>query len=426
MELKSKLLQKESSVKKDDVIVVNILTSAGVLAVLALLLVFGTGTNLYGNIISKINSASGDGLLSANIYDICYYKGFGVIYGIAFSIALFATAISAVTLFLRKNGAAKLAGIALAADALTAFIVIISAAFEGSVGVHKFVAGFYLKDVAADFEITKALGIIPVIMAAIIFILSAALLVYLKITGIGRLKVYNSGGVNVCRLLFPIMYGSIVLEVIREILINVVCDSAGGMKMTVQTYLKDYYFVKMPDFNLPYVWFTIVLVLAVMIFCDIMQRGKSSGTADGEVQKNGNAKNFGVQGVRRVITIAAFIEILVLVIRAIVYFANPSRLFGYLTLDEAVCDAVEAAYPAYIIMYVLDVLLLLTVTGLIMLKADNKKILMICAVHAVISIAVVFAGQFAGTAGIYYACAAADIIALVCLFYMAYVGRSHH
>lgn len=400
--MKNKLLQKESSVKKDDVVVVNILTSAGILAVLALLLVFGAGTNLYGNIISKINSASGDGLLNANIYDICYYKGFGVIYGIAFSIALFATIISAAALFLRKNGAAKLAYIAAAADALTALIVIISAAFEGSVGVHRFVAGFYLKDVAADFEITKALGIIPVIMAVIIFILSAALLVYLKITGIGRLKVYNSGGVNVCRLLFPVIYGSIVLEVIREILINVVCDRAGGIKMTVQTYLTDYYFVKTPDFNLPYVWFMAVLVLAVMIFCDLMPRSKGS------------------------ITAAASAEILALIIRAIIYFANPPRLFGYLTLDEALCDAVEAAYPAYIIVYVLDVLLLLAVTGLIMLKADNKKILMLCSVHAVISIAAVFAGQLAGTAGIYYACAAADIIALVCLFYMAYVGRSHH
>lgn len=421
--------------KKDDV-VVNILTAAGILAVLALLLVFGTGTNLYGNIISKINSASGDGLLNANIYDICYYKGFGVIYGIAFSIALFATAVSAAALFLRKNGAVKLACIASAADALTSVIVLISAAFEGSVGIHRFMAGFYLKDVATDFEITKALGIIPVIMAVIIFILSAALFVFLKMTGTGRLKVYNSGGVNVCRLLLPVMYGSIVLEVIREILINAVCDRAGGMKMTVQTYLKDYYFVKALDFNLPYVWFTVLLVLAVMIFCDIMQRGKSSGTADeitpirgtgktadGEVQKNRNVKNFGV---RRVMTIAALAEILALIIRAIIYFANPPRLFGYLTLDEAVCDAVEAAYPAYIIMYVLDVLLLLAAAGLIMLKADNKKILMLCTLHAVISIAAVFAGQLAGTAGIYYACTAADIIALVCLFYMAYVGRSHH
>lgn len=435
--MKCKLLQKESSVKKDDV-VVNILTAAGILAVLTLLLVFGTRTNLYGNIISKINSASGDGLLNANIYDICYYKGFGVIYGIAFSVALFATAISAAALFLRKNGAVKLACIASAADALTAVIVLISAAFEGSVGVHRFMAGFYLKDVAADFEMTKALGIIPVIMAVIIFILSAALFVSLKIAGIGRLKVYNSGGVNVCRLLLPVMYGSIVFEVIRDILINAVCDMAGGMKMTVQTYLKDYYFVKVLDFNLPYVWFIVVLVLAVIIFCGLMPRSMGNGKtdeimpirgtgkiADGEVQKNGSTNNFGTQRVRRVITITALAEILALIIRAIIYFANPPRLFGYLTLDEAVCDAVEAAYPAYIIMYVLDVLMLLVVTGLIILKADKKKILMLCAVHAVISIAAVFAGQLAGTAGIYYACAAAEM-ALVCLFYMVYVGRSHH
>lgn len=395
--------------KKDDVIVVNILTAAGILAFLALLLVFGTGTNLYGNIISKINSASGNGLSGANIYDICYYKGFGVIYGIAYSIALFATVISAAALFLRKNGAVKLACIAAAADAVTAIIVLISAVFEGSVGVHRFLAGFYLKDIATDFEITKLLGIIPVIIAVIILILSAVLLLQLKITGIGRLKVYNSGGINVCRLLLPVMYGSIVFEVIRNILINAVCDRAGGIKMTVQTYLRDYYFLKTMDFNLHYVWFMVVLVLAVMIFYEIMPRNKRSETAD-----------------KRVITIVVLAEMLAIIIRAIIYFANPPRLFGYLTLDEAVCDAVEAAYPAYIIMYMLDVLLLLVVTAFIMLKDDNKKILMICIAHAVISIAVVFAGQLAGTAGIYYACAAADIIALVCLFYMAYVGRSHH
>lgn len=414
----NKSLQKESSVKKDDVVIVNILTAVGILAVLALLLVFGTGTNLYGGIISKINSASGEGLSNANIYDICYYKGFGVVYGIAFSAALFATVISAAALFLRKNKAVKLAFIASAADAVTALIVLISAAFEGSVGVHRLVARLYLKDIAADFEITKALGIVPVIMAVIILILSAALLVYLKITGIGRLKIYNSGGLNVCRLLTPVIYGSIVLEVIRQILINAVCDRAGGIKMTVQTYLKDYYFVKALDFNLPYVWFTAALVLAVMIFYDILPR-----SSDGDVSQNRNTKNFGMQ---KIITIAASAEILALIIRAIIYFANPPRLFGFLTLDEAVCDAVEVAYPAYIIVYVLDVLLLIVMTALIMLRSDNKKILMICALHAVISIAAVFAGQLAGAAGIYYACAAADIIALVCLFYMAYVGRSHH
>ncbi len=415
--------------KKDDVVIVNILTAAGILAVLVLLLVFGTGTNLYGSIVGKINSASGDVFSNANIYDICYYKGFGVIYGIAFSAALFSTAISAASLFLRKNGAVRLAGIAAAADAVTALIVLISAVFEGNVGAHRFVAGFYLKDVASDFEITKALGTVSVVMAVIILILSVALLVYLKIAGIGRLKVYNSGGFNVCRLLVPVMYGSIVFEVIRAILINAVCDRAGGMKMTVQTYLKDYYFVKALDFNLPYMWFAAVLVLAAMIFSETAPKSRMSETssmsktADVGVQKNKSAKNFVLQ---RVIITVASTEILALIIRAIIYFANPPRLFGYLTLDEAVCDAVEAAYPAYIIAYLLDVLLLLVLTGLIMLKADNKKILMLCAVQAVISIVAVFAGQTAGTAGIYYGCAIADVIALICLSYMAYVGRSHH
>lgn len=416
--------------KKDDVVVINILVSSGMLAVLVLLLVFGTGTNLYSNIIGRINSASGGGLSNANIYDICYYKGFGVVYGITGSIALFSTIISAAALFFRKKGAVRLAYIAGAADALTAVIVLLSAAAQGSVSVHRFVSGFYLKDIANTFEITKAMGIIPVVMAAIILALSVALLIYLKITGIGKLKVYNSGAFDVCKLLLPVVYGSIVLELIREIIINVVCDRAGGMKMTVHTYMENYYFAKALDFNLPYVWFLVVFALAAIIFYDgaIKSRG-----AESEVQKNETLKNRVSKGGKqnnlskeKLIITVALVEILALIIRAIIYFVNPPRLFGYLTLDNAVCDATEAAYPAYIIMYVLDVLLLLAMTGLIILKADNKKILMLCMVHAVISIVAVFAGQLAGVAGIYYACAIADIIALVCLFYMAYVGRSHH
>ncbi len=441
--------------KKDDIVVINILVSTGILAVLVLLLVFGTGSNLYGSIVGNINSASGEGLSNANIYDICYYKGFGVVYGITGSIALFATAISAAALFFRKNGAVRLAYIAGAADALTAVVVLISAAAEGSVPVHRFVAGFYLKDIAKTFEITKALGIIPVVMAVIILVLSAALLIYLKMTGIGKLKVYNSGTFDVRRLLIPVIYGSVVLEVIRNILIGVVCDMAGGMKMTVHTYMADYYFVKAIDFNLPYVWFLAVLAFAVIIFSGVVLKNRAAnskainskainskavnskaindkainseaannGAAKSEVSESRAAKN---RSAEKFIVSVVSVEILALIVRAVIYFVNPPRLFGYLTIDNAVCDATEAAYPAYIIMYVLDVLLLLVMAGLIIMRADNKKILMLCAVHAVISIIAVLAGQLAGAAGIYYACAIANIIALVCLFYMAYVRRSHH
>ncbi len=446
--------------KKDDIVVINILVSTGILAVLVLLLVFGTGSNLYGSIVGNINSASGEGLSNANIYDISYYKGFGVVYGITGSIALFATAISAAALFFRKNGAVRLAYIAGAADALTAVVVLISAAAEGSVPVHRFVAGFYLKDIAKTFEITKALGIIPVVMAVIILVLSAALLIYLKMTGIGKLKVYNSGTFDVRRLLIPVIYGSVVLEVIRNILIGVVCDMAGGMKMTVHTYMADYYFVKAIDFNLPYVWFLAVLAFAVIIFSGVVLKNRAAnskaindkavnskeingkavkskeindkainseaannGAAKSEVSESRAAKN---RSAEKFIVSVVSVEILALIVRTVIYFVNPPRLFGYLTLDNAVCDATEAAYPAYIIMYVLDVLLLLVMTGLIIMRADDKKILMLCAVHAVISIIAVLAGQLAGAAGIYYACAIANIIALVCLFYMAYVRRSHH
>ena len=391
--------------KKEDVVVINILTSVGILAVLVLMLVFGTGSNLYGSIVNNINSASVEGLSNANIYDICYYKGFAVVYGISYSIALFTTVISAAALFLRKKGAVRLAGIAGVSNMLTAAIVLLSVATEGSVTVHRFIAGFYLKDVAKTFDVTKALGILPVIFAVIILILSAALLICLRMTGIGKLKVYNSGAFDVCMLIVPVIYGSIVIETIREIFINVVCDKANGMKMTVQTFIKDYYFVKGIDFNMPYAWFAVALVLAVIIFYN-------------RLSKKFNVKKF--------IFLVSGVEVAVIIARAVIYFLNPPRLFGYLTLDDAVCDATEAAYPAYIFMYILDVVLILTITCCIMLEADNKKILMLCGIHAVISIVAVLAGQFAGVAGIYYACAIADIIALVCLLYMTYVGRSNH
>jgi hypothetical protein len=189
---------------------------------------------------------------------------------------------------------------------------------------------------------------------------------------------------------------------IREIIIGNRCTSSGGASLSAYLFVSDYYFANAWMFDWAYVWFILVVVsLLIVLRSHISKMGA--------------------------LLVTCVVPFLVIGIRSLVYYLNPPKLFGYLTLDENICSATEAAYPLYMIVFLLDVIVLAVMAyQIIIVKCSNKKILIICSVNAVISIILILIlGGLFGLAGSYISCIIADISALVSSFYLADVRRSH-
>lgn len=414
--MKKQEKQEKGKKGQEEQIVRNILIAAGMLVILSFLLLFGLGAGLYQNIVKAVHSAGGTGFLGANIYDVYYYKCFDLLYRIFYSVSLSASVLAALSLLCRKNGALWLAKLAFAAQAVTAVYVLISCILEDSVTAHRIAAGLYIQDIAASFEVTKMLGRLPLIASVILLVAALGGFVFIRLSVPETLKIYAGGGWNVRSLLIPVLYGSIFMETVRPLATELVCAGADSVTRVVYDYIKDYYFAQIWDFGFPYVWF-------LLIFCVGRLVAERKGTGK-------NTAKMTVGSARISYGIAAGI-LLLLVIRAVLYFVNPPRLFGYLTLDEAVCDAVEAAYPAYIVMFIADVVLLLAMLFCLFGKPSkeknwNKMLPAACGIHAAASIVGVLLGRVLTPVGIFVFCAAIDLILSVCLLYMADIRGRHH
>ena len=118
---------------------------------------------------------------------------------------------------------------------------------------------------------------------------------------------------------------------------------------------------------------------------------------------------------------------LFVIVKIIIYMLNPPRIFGYLTTNEYVCDITEKSYPMYMFIFLFDILIIVTLIYLMYVSGISvKKTLILSAVHICISVIAMIIGSFSGITGIYTAIIAADLLALIGCFYMAYISRSHH
>jgi len=200
--------------------------------------------------------------------------------------------------------------------------------------------------------------------------------------------------------LLIIVFVSIYTEWIRVRLLNsMVADNV--IANTANGFLNDYYFSKNWFLNIPYVWFyTIVCALGVLF------RGRI------QLMKNS----------QKCIVFAVLPTVIILV-RSIIFDLNRPALFGVLTLDESVCDAVDIAVIFYIVTYLTDILLVVfALTQCLFGNVSMNKLLLVLCGNLLlgIMISLIFSKAVAGTMMLglcYLAYSIANVITSVLLLW---------
>lgn len=394
--------------KKDQIIMIRILSVVALLSVMALILVFGAGNGLFLNIINDINHNIVDTQSSAaSIYNLYYYKGFNVVYMILFSITIYSIGISIVSILTRFDTAYLTAKISSTFILIMGVFILFARMMEGSRFMHRFIARFYINEVSSNVETAQLMSKVP-FSAICLILLSILCIMLIRSSRIRTVKPYNyTDQRKVYAIYIPVLFGSVFIEYLREIIITARCNRIGSHMDQVNSFMHDYYFSNQWGFNWNYAWF-LVIVAVVLIGLRLKLHGK-------------NGKLLGL-------LITTGIPAIFVIIRSMFYAMNPPRLFGFLTFDEHVCDLTESAFVLYLIRFVLDIIVLTSVLEWLILKKEEIiKILISYGANVVISICgILIFGNIFGIAGMYVSCIIANIITLVSNFYIFYIGRSHH
>lgn len=385
--------------KKDEILFIRIMSIAAIMAAMVLLLIFGCGNGLFGNIVKQINNNTVDiNSADASIYNLYFYKGINAIYLILFSVTLFST-LMAVVFLLKRHGMAYITTKTAAVSVIvTSLFIIFAKISEGSILIHRIINWFYIGKIDDQFETAHLMGfpVVPVIL----IILSVLLMCLIKSSSLRKIKTYSSAGIKKVGLIgIPMLFGCLYFEFIREVVLRMRCEAVSANAELTYLYTNDYYIGDRFVFNISYA----VFILAALIIAVLLK---------------GKLKN----------AIAVIVPVLISLVAGIIYYLNPKPLFGYLTLDEGLCDSVEAAAPLYIILFVLDIFILVFMEiKAFATELSIKNILITILINIVISILSIFIlGNIFGLAGMYAGCIASNAIALLYSFYAANVGRSHH
>lgn len=391
--------------KKEEIIFVRIISVIAASAVMALLLIFCAGSGLFQNIINDMNNNALTGI-EFSIYNLYFYMGLNIIYKVLYSVTLFGLILTAAALFVKLKGAGMYALISSVLAIVTGLYIVLCNIFEGSVGLHRLIAGFYLKE-TGNIVPAHMLGFswITGVLLMLIGILS---LVMVKSGRLEKMKAYGGNSVTFLGVFIPVLFGSLYFELIRELVVAAVCNhTTDPYIQSVYLSIQEYYFADAWFFDWPYVVCLIFTALGVIFLK--------------KVQLPLPLKQYRNWLIPILFAVAG-------VIRSVIYYLNAPPLFGYLTANEELCDLIERAYPVYMIVYVLDMVFLMTLLVLILEgRGSLKKILTASGINIAVSvIAVILAGHFAGLGSIYAGCAAADIVGLLCCLYPGNIRRSHH
>ena len=107
------------------------------------------------------------------------------------------------------------------------------------------------------------------------------------------------------------------------------------------------------------------------------------------------------------------------------FLFNPPRLFGYISMDEMVCDRIESVGGAAMILFLLDVVILSVITSVafdISRGVINKKMLIITSVTMIISSLAIFLGVFIPIMAVYIILIVINLVLLLALNKFAYVS----
>lgn len=395
--------------KKEEIIYIRIMSVAGLLAILVLLTVLGLGSGLYSNVADNINNnASYFADYENVVYNLYFYKGLDVFYKILFSVTIVCSAVGAAGILLRRKCAALFAKTGCIFSVITSLYVLIGIFCHNIKFAVAFVTGFYM-DNAEGAVIKNMLGIKPIVISIIMIIFGVLCLLIIKSSGMEKLKVYASGDKSrYYAVIMPVLMGTVFFETVREILTGILCQTSNaldGVSGQVYGFITDYYFADDFLFGGLYVWIAVIAAIVLM-------------SINTELLKKSRIKLY--------VLISGCASLFVIV-KIIIYMLNPPRLFGYLTTNEYVCDITEKSYPMYMFIFLFDILIIVTLIYLMYVSGISvKKTLILSAAHICISVIAMIIGSFAGITGIYTAIIAADLLALIGCFYMAYISRSHH
>lgn len=392
--------------KKEEIIIVRIMSVIAASAAMALILIVGAGSGLFQHIVNQINNNSVD----ATIYNLYFYKGLNVLYRILYSVTIFSLVLTAAAMLVKLKGAGLYALVSSGLSVVTGLYIVLCNVFENNVGLYKFINNFYIGETGGIITIDM-LGFSWI--AGVLLIIAGAVCLFMVKGGkMDKVKAFGGSKTTYLGVFIPVIFGSIFFECIREIIISAVCNTADTYIQSTYLCVKEYYFADAFLFDMPYVVYLIITVLGILLL------GKVKPSLPGKSDSG---------------LIMPVLLTVIAVIRSVVYYFNSPPLFGYLTIDEKLCDYIESAYPVYMIVYVLDMLFLMAAVKLFFdKKCSIKKMLTACGIVAAVSIAgiviimFVMKSQPLGLGSLYAVCAAADVIGLISLLYSGNVRGSHH
>jgi hypothetical protein len=218
----------------------------------------------------------------------------------------------------------------------------------------------------------------------------------IRISHIHRLKIYGGSRLEYFTVFVPVLFGSAYMEFIRSLIVRAVVGDAEGSAMQYAfVYVKDYYLSNSFIFNLSFVFALMLTLIGVFVLPEIIKKD-----------------------IRYIDWALPALVTVIGVISAVVFYFNSPPLFGYLTYNESLCDAVELVGMEYIILYIFDtVFLMILLKGILQKKYSIQKALTAVFVNlAVSAVTILIVSRFTGYGILYIGCILADICALaVCL-----------
>ena len=367
--------------KKNQIVLIRVVSVAVLMAALALILIFGAGSTVFTKIIKDLNNGGVISDASAvSVYNLVYYKGMNAIYQIIFGIALFTTIVGFAGVFFRIKGTDICLNTAIIFDVVTGVYLILAYFLEKNKFIHKLFAKIYLGEFDTQFKAVRLI----------------------KSSGIPKMAIYKAESNLGWLLIIPLFFTSLIFDVAREWAIRI---ASGYSDVSGQLYdiLKDYYFGDKFLFSMPK-WLIVFVASVITLF---------------------------IMGVLRIHLKRIFAVIMGAVftaaalIRCVVFWMNPPAIFGTLSYNENVCDMTDRAVAAYMICIVLDIFFITILAVLCIICAQKKffelkNILIITIGYAIISIAAILILGFGGISAIYAGCGVIDVIASSALLYLSY------
>lgn len=315
--------------KKNEITMVRLLSLAVLMILSVLILLIPVGSNEFGSIINKMNNNSLKISETQNsVYNLYYYTGLNVLYQMLYSLSILFATISIVGVLLRLGNTGRIAAVAAVFNILTGLFLLFARIWESSASMHAWIDSFYIDGVnKAQIDTVQLLDRVPVLYILLI-ILGMLQLLMIKSSGIMKLKMFaKNNKTDAFIMVVPALFTYLWAGFIRQNILLAVVKNGDTMRMTISDYLGSYYIGNKIFFN----WSWMVMLLIATVLCIVV---------NSEIMAGINKK------IKLLISIE--IPVLATIVPSVIYAFNPPALFGYLTLDIALCDMTDNAFYVYL------------------------------------------------------------------------------